>query len=125
MVLVIKGLPLNWMSKLPGWILHPLFSLMLRGEERNEITELLLTFVLEAKEGIRLDSTYERYRNIQAETLLLGGGNSPNFLLDVLPILAKTIPNVRTMKLPGLDHTAPDEDAPEAVASVLREFFNE
>jgi pimeloyl-ACP methyl ester carboxylesterase len=55
--------------------------------------------------------------------LLVGGAKSPDFLLDVLPVLARTIPHAQVMTLPGLDHTAPDEDAPEAVAAAIRPFL--
>lgn len=123
MTLIIKGMPLNWMYKLPCWVLRPLFSFMLRGKEGDEIVELLGTGAREAKEALRLDSTYERYQNIQAEVLLLGGSNSPAFLLNVLPILAKTIPHAQVVELPGLDHSAPDEDAPEVVAAVLKKHL--
>ena len=123
MALVIKGLPLNWMSKLPHWTLRALFSLMLRGKEGREIRELLPTIIHEGKECQHLDATYGRYRHIRSQTLLLGGENSPDFLLRVLPLLAETMPHARVMKLPGLDHTAPDEDAPEAVAAVVKEFL--
>ena len=122
MALVIRGLALNWMGKLPQWVLQPLFALMLRGAEGREIKELLPTGAREAKAALRLDSTYERYRTIQAEVLLLGGSKSPAYLLDVLPVLAATLPHARYQILPGLDHTAPDQDAPEAVAAVLKEF---
>ncbi|MFT3894413.1 MAG: alpha/beta hydrolase [Anaerolineales bacterium] len=50
MVRVIQGLPLNWMSKMPGWILRPLFSLMLRGKQGAEIIELLETGAREGRE---------------------------------------------------------------------------
>jgi pimeloyl-ACP methyl ester carboxylesterase len=123
MTLVIKGLPLNWMSKVPHWALYPLFSLMSRGKEGPEITELLPTLIWEGKEVLRLDSMYRRYRAVKAETLLLGGSKSPAFLLNVLPVLAEILPHAQLIQLPGLDHSAPDEDAPEAVATALKEFL--
>lgn len=123
MVQVVKGLPLNWMSKMPAWMLRPLFARMLGGNEGSSIKELLHTGVWEGKEAVRLDSTHEKYCDIRAETLLVGGGNSPTFLLDVLPILETTLSHARLIILAGLNHTAPDEDAPEAVAEMLKPFF--
>lgn len=123
MALIITGLPLNWMSKVPRWILRPFFSLMLRGKEGSEIAELLKTGIHEVREAQHLDSAYKRYRNIHAKTLLVGGAKSPAFLLDVLPVLAETLPHTQVMTLPGLDHTAPDEDAPETVANAIRPFL--
>jgi len=123
MAVVIRGLPLNWMSQLPEWVLRLLFSLMLRGAEGREIKELLQTGVYEGKEPGRLDSTYARYRNITAQTLLMGGAKSPAFLLNVLPVLVATIPHAQMVLLPDLEHTAPDEDAPEEVAAAFKPFL--
>jgi pimeloyl-ACP methyl ester carboxylesterase len=123
MALIIKGLPLNWMSKLPRWILQLIFSLMLRSDEGDEIRELLPTIIHEGKAAQQLDSTHIRYKHITADTLLMGGAKSPAFLLDVLPILADIIPHARVVQLPGLDHTAPDEDAPESVADAVKQLM--
>ncbi len=124
MAVFIRGLPLNWMSKLPYFVLRPLFSLMLRSDEAREIIELLPTGVHEARLSQSLDSTYQRYRHIAAEILLLGGSKSPAYLLDILPVLAEIILHARLINLPGLNHTSPnDEDAPEAVAAVLKQFL--
>ena len=123
MVKVIQGLPLNWMSKMPHWALYPLFSLMLRGKQGAEIAELLSTGSREGREALRLDSTYQRYRVIKTETLLLGGAKSPAFLLNILSVLTETLPHAKMMVLPNVDHTAPDEDAPETVAAVLKPFL--
>ncbi len=123
MTLFIKGLRLNWMSRLPQWVWHPLFSIMLRGKEGSEIKELLLTGAREIRAVQQLESTYPRYHAIKADTLLLGGRKSPAYLLDVLPVLAATIPHAHQRILPSLDHTAPDQDAPETVARELKQFF--
>jgi pimeloyl-ACP methyl ester carboxylesterase len=123
MTLLVKGLPLTWMSKLPSWVLRLLFSVMLRSDEGSEIMELLPTMIHEGKVARQLDSTCNRYKSIESRTLLMGGAKSPDFLLDVLPILAGTIPHARVIKLPDLDHTAPDEDAPEAVVAAFKQFL--
>src|SRR6266498_1892687 len=119
-----KGLHLNWISELLFWFLHPLRRLMLRNEEGRKMIALLPTVVWEAKEIQRLDSTYQRYRSLSADTLLLNGRKSPAYLRDILPVLAKTIPHAQQIELPGLNHNAPDQDAPELVASELKRFFS-
>ena len=75
----------------------------------------------------RLDQaglTYERYQNIQAETLLLGGSRSPDYLRKVLPVLADVIPQACMLEFPGFGHNAPDQDAPEVVAAEIRKFLS-
>ena len=123
-VFLLKGLHLNWMTRLPFWFLYPLARLMLRDEEGRDMVALLPTIVWEAKEIQRLDSTYKRYRSLSAHTLLLNGGKSPAYLRNILPILAKTIPNARQIELPALNHNAPDQDAPELIASELKRFIS-
>lgn len=124
MVLLIKGLQLHWISKLPTWLLYPVFRLAIRGGEGREMAELLPTATWEAREILRADLAYDRYQHISAQTLLLCGARSPAYLRNVLPILAKTIPHARFIELPGLDHNAPDQHVPEEVAAQLKHFFS-
>jgi pimeloyl-ACP methyl ester carboxylesterase len=119
-----KGLHLNWMSELPFWFWYPLARLMLRDEEGREMVSLVPTIVWEAKEIQRLDSTYERYCSISADTLLLNGSKSPAYLRNILPTLARTIPHAQHIELYGLNHNAPDQDAPERIAPELKQFFS-
>lgn len=115
------------MSGLPAWVLAAFSRLMLRTDDGQEMAELLPTGLWEIKELQRLEQiglTYERYQNIPAETLLVGGSRSPAYLRDVLPVLSKVIPQARMIELPGLDHNAPDENAPEVVAAELQNFFS-
>lgn len=122
-VIFAKGLHLSWITELPFWFWYPLAKLMLRDPEGQEMVALLPTVVWEAKEIQRLDSTYQRYRFLSADTLLLNGSKSPAYLRNILPILAKTIPHTQPMELSGLNHNAPDQDAPERVATALKEFL--
>ena len=127
MVAFFKGLRLNWMSGLPFWVLAAISRLMLHTTDGQEMAGLLPTGVWEIREFRRLEQlgqTYERYQDISAETLLLGGSRSPSYLCNVLPVLAKEIPHARMVELPGLDHNAPDQNAPEAVATEMRNFFS-
>jgi pimeloyl-ACP methyl ester carboxylesterase len=120
-----KGLKLNWLSEWPFWFWYPLARLMLRDPEGQEVVSLVPTIVWEAKEIQRLDSTFERYRSIAADTLLLNGSKSPAYLRKILPTLRKTIPHAQHIELAGLNHNAPDQDAPEQVASELKRFLSE
>jgi hypothetical protein len=97
---------------------------MLRDTEGQEMVSLLPTIVWEAREMQRLDSTYQRHHAISADTLLLCGSKSPAYLRNILPILAETIPHARQIKFHGLNHNAPDQDAPERIASELKQFFS-
>jgi pimeloyl-ACP methyl ester carboxylesterase len=126
MVIFFKGLRLHWTSRLPAWVLAAFSRLMLRTDDGREMAELLPTGLWEIKEFQRLEragQTYQRYQNIGAETLLLGGSRSPDYLRNVLPVLAKEIAHAHTIEMPGLDHNAPDQNATEAVAAELRKFF--
>ena len=127
MVVFFKGLHLNWMSRLPAWVLDAISRLMLGTDDGQEMADLLPTGVWEIKEFQRLEQiglTYERYQNIPAETLLLGGSRSPAYLRHVLPVLFREIAHARMIELPGLDHNAPDQNAPEVVSTELRKFFS-
>lgn len=121
-----KGLRLHWSSKLPIWVLTAFSRLMMRTDDGREMAKLLPTGVWEVKEFQRLERSgqiYQRYQKIPADTLLLGGSRSPDYLRKVLPVLSKEIAHARMIEMPGLDHNAPDQNAPEAVAAELREFF--
>lgn len=127
MAVFFKGLRLNWMSRLPVWVLAAISRLMLHTDDGQEMAGLLPTGVWEIKEFQRFERlgfTYERYQGIPAETLLLCGSRSPAYLRGVLPALAKVIVHARAVELDGLDHNAPDQNAPEVAAAELRKFFS-
>jgi pimeloyl-ACP methyl ester carboxylesterase len=123
MVVFLRGLRLGPASRLPGWILRPLVYLLLRSTHGREMIELLPTIKHDMALVKQLDSRSERYKAIEAETLLFGGDHSPTYLRDALRALSRTIPHARHIELPGLDHNAPDNDAPERIAGELNRFF--
>jgi pimeloyl-ACP methyl ester carboxylesterase len=123
MVVFLKGLRLSPASRLPSWILSPLVYLLLRGADGREMAELLPTIRQDMALMKQLDSGLERYKDIEAATLLLGGDQSPAYLREALNALSKTIPRAKHIELPGLDHNAPDNDAPERIAGELSRFF--
>ena len=126
MAIFFKGLRLHWTSRLPVFLLTAISRLMMRTQDGQEMADLLRTGVWEIGEFRRLEQaglTYERYRNIQADTLLIGGCRSPDYLRRALSVLSQVIPQARMLELPDLGHNAPDQDAPEVVAAELRKFI--
>lgn len=124
MAILMKGLPMDASGKLPQWMLQLYSSLLLAGDKQEDYLELLPGMVWEGNAIKELDSTYERYAGIKADTLLLGGTDSPLFLLAMLPLLAEQIPVVRVKLFPGQSHTAPDIDAPQLVALHTKDFLS-
>jgi pimeloyl-ACP methyl ester carboxylesterase len=63
-----------------------------------------------------------RYAGIGSPTLLLGGRRSPGYITGVLPQLVHVIPAARCRILDGLDHNAPDLNAPAVIARQIMTF---
>ena len=124
-VIFLKGLRLNWMTRLPSWLLVPMARQMLRDADGQEMIRLIPTAIWEAREVQRLDSTEARYATIRADTLLLSGSRSPAYLRASLPLLERIIPHARWVETRGFDHQAPDQKAPVQIAARLKEFFLE
>jgi pimeloyl-ACP methyl ester carboxylesterase len=101
-------------------LLWAISLLMLRGSGGRETREMLPTTPAEIGEIARLDSDGSRYAGIAARTLLLGGEKSPAYLTGVLPQLATILPSAEYTILPGLDHNAPDLNAPDTIAQQIR-----
>ncbi len=124
MALLIKGLRLNTsMNRIPAWMIAGLMRLAMRGGEGSEMAKLVYTFPQDMALVKGLESTSEKYRDIGADTLLIGGKKSPAYLRDSLHILAKTIPGSKLREIQGLSHNAPDSDAPELIADGLKQFL--
>lgn len=124
LALALKGLQLNRLSRaLPLWVLSLLARLLLRDDESGQMWQGLSAAVGEMTVVRQLESHYEYYRSITAQTLLLLGSRSPAFLREVLPILAATIPQATLVEFPRLGHNAPDLSAPQIIAGALRSFL--
>jgi pimeloyl-ACP methyl ester carboxylesterase len=78
---------------------------------------------------IDMSEKLERFRDVRAEVLLLGGSKSPAFLKVALDALEKVLPHVTRVEFPGLDHAASWNTGrggrPGPVAQELRRFFAE
>ncbi|GAA4729884.1 alpha/beta hydrolase [Isoptericola chiayiensis] len=59
---------------------------------------------------------------VRAPTLLIRGGDSPEFLQDAIRTVAGSVPDCRVVTLEGQQHVA-DQTDPEGFARVVREFL--
>jgi pimeloyl-ACP methyl ester carboxylesterase len=99
----------------------PMMYLMLHlRRDGREMGDLLATITPELREVAALDSDGRRYASVGTPTLLLGGGRSPGYLRDILPMLAAIMPQAKAIILPELDHNGPDISGPEKVAALIR-----
>lgn len=122
--LFLRGTRLNPICTLPLPLVKLLARLLLSGSNGAENAALMATYRAEIHEVMRLDSDGSRYGAIGVPTLLLAGANSPDWLRVVLPVLQRLIPDARLRVLQGLDHNAPDLNAPQAVAAQLLPFLS-
>ncbi len=104
-------------------LLWAIAFLMLHGSGGRETRDMMPTTPAEIGEIVRLDSDGSRYAGIASRALLLGGEKSPAYLTGILPRLAAIIPSAEYAVLPGLDHNAPDENAPDDVAQQIRRLI--
>ncbi|MFX3617386.1 MAG: alpha/beta fold hydrolase [Sporolactobacillus sp.] len=98
-------------------------AIVRRRPDLQELLELVPTFEQDTLLVNELESKKDRFRKIEAETLLLGGSKSPGFLRSALRELEETIPRVLRIEFLGLDHNGPDRKAPLRIAEELRRFF--
>jgi pimeloyl-ACP methyl ester carboxylesterase len=96
---------------------------LLQTPQGRETRDLLPTLPAELRVTAGLDSDGSRYAAIASPTLVVAGGRSPDWLRQAQPRLAELIPHARYVLMPELDHNAPDESAPAAVADLVRAFL--
>lgn len=108
----------------PPWLMKLLIPLFLRSHERKLMLGLLTENLREHREVARLDSSYENYREIPAEVLLMYGGKSDSRWVDLsMKQLAAILPRSETKEFPKLDHFGIDKKAPREVAQAVSAFF--
>jgi pimeloyl-ACP methyl ester carboxylesterase len=114
----------------PRFILTPLLNLAIRADAKRvldgdvPLKDIIPTLHFDAEAVGDSKGSLDSFKDVSAEVLLLGGSKSPAYLKAALDALEKTLPHVRRVEFPGLDHLAPDNTGkPEIVAEELRRFF--
>ena len=108
----------------PPWLMKLLLPLFLSSHERKLMLGLLPENLREHHEVARLDSSYENYREIAADVLLMYGGKSNTTWVDLsMERLAVVLPRSETKEFPKLDHFGIDKRAPREVAKAVSVYF--
>ena len=108
----------------PPWLMKLLLPLFLSSHERKMMLGLLPENLREHQEVARLDSSYENYREIAADVLLMYGGKSNTTWVDLsMERLAVVLPRSETKEFPKLDHFGIDKKAPREVARAVCAYF--
>jgi hypothetical protein len=108
----------------PPWLMKLLLPLFISSHERQQMLGLLPENLREHQEVARLDSSYENYREIAADVLLMYGGKSNMKRVDLaMERLAAILPQSETKEFPKLDHFGIDKKAPREVARAVSEYF--
>ena len=106
MALFQQGMRMNWVSRIPRPLLDAFLWVMLRGEDGREAFDLLPTLPIDFQLLPAMADRRE-YAQLRAETLILGGLRSPDYLLEAVNRLAEAIPGSTLHMAPDLDHSAP------------------
>ena len=118
----VRGINPQTTGKAPRWLLRLILPIAMRKRERAQKYQLLPTTIREHAEAARLDNTYDSYRDITAEVLLMvgkdaGAGRVGKRLLAVLP-------RASLAEFPALDHFGP-EKRPKEVAETVSAFLSQ
>lgn len=121
------GLP-KLITGIPHFLLELIFKIYFKTERVKEdevsFKVLIPTFHYDYELVKEESGQIEKFRNLKAEVLLIGGSESPEFLKKTINKLQNTIPNVRKVEIKGLSHTGPlGTGNPELVAKKLKDFF--
>ncbi len=106
---------------MPLWYVRAVLRVAIRGRRWEAMEPLLDANLVEHRILAALDApTAERFSTITARTVLLGGARSPGFISrQLLAELGRVIPESTELLLPGLGHTAPEEQPRGIVAAIL------
>ena len=113
------------LSKMPPWLMKLLLRLVfIRFPQHRRMLGLLEQNLREWREIARLDNSYEHYREISAEVLLMYGGKSDSRAVTLaMEGLAAVIPSSETKEFPHLDHFGIERTAPSEVAKVVGDYL--
>lgn len=131
LITALRGLQLSpLMARVPRALLAPMLRLAMASDDRRAhrddtpLRALIPTEHFDVTLIQEAERETTRFDGVAADTLLLGGGKSPDFLRNALARLAAAVPRARRVELRGLDHLGPDDQgSPMQVAKVLRPFF--
>jgi len=126
-------------SAMPRFLTEGMTTMIMKQEEKNGSGEYLPMKALapslqfDFKIVAEMNGTLSNFKNLNTETLLLGGSKSPAYLKEAVDALEKTLPHATRIEFPGLDHGAAwnydkqrnQNGKPEVVAQALRRFFGE
>lgn len=108
----------------PPWLMKLLLLVFMNPRERKQRLGLLREGLREHQEVARLDSSYENYRAISADVLLMYGGKSDSrWARLAMERLAAVLPHSETQVFPKLDHLGIDQKSPQEVARAVSAFF--
>ncbi|MFI5931376.1 alpha/beta fold hydrolase [Actinoplanes sp. NPDC051494] len=97
--------------------------IMLHTPGGRETRAMLAALPAELRAAAGSESDTDGYAAITAPTLILSGTRSPEWLLRIQVALTELIPGAAYTCSPGLDHNAPDMNAPGTVADLVRAFL--
>jgi pimeloyl-ACP methyl ester carboxylesterase len=110
--------------KVPHWLMKHLLRLFISADERRQMLGLLPENLREHQEVARLDSTFQNYRAISAQVLLMHGGKSGSKWVDTaIEQLAVVLPHAATKEFATLDHFGLEKKGAREVAAAVNEYF--
>lgn len=108
----------------PPWLMKLLLPLFLSEKDRKMMLGLLPENLREHRELARLDSSYEHYREIRADVLLMYGGRTHIHWVNLaIERLTTVLPLAERKKFPRLNHFGIDKQAPQEVARAISAYF--
>jgi hypothetical protein len=119
----------GFVRRLPRPLLERMTAAMMNRDagELPTFRELAPTLPYDSRVIVECAGTAERYRAVASSTLLLGGARSGRWLKQALSTLERTLPDVRRVEIPGIDHggteNADRRGKPALVASALTSFL--
>ncbi len=113
------------LGKMPLWLMKLVWRLLfIRYPESRQMPGLLSTNLREWREIARLDSSYENYREITADVLLMYGGKSKSKAVSLaMERLVAILLHSETKEFPTLDHFGIERTAPREVAKAVSDYF--
>ncbi|MGD0482565.1 MAG: alpha/beta hydrolase [Terracidiphilus sp.] len=108
----------------PRWLLRLLMPMVLKRRGLQQKLDLLESNLREHREIARLNNTYENYREVTADVLLLVGGKSDSdWVAATVEKLSDVLPVVRIDEFPKLNHFGPNQTGPREVAQAVKAHF--